>query len=390
MKLSAAAGTAGFVLAATFAQSQLPPAYVREGDRVEQVFREHRDRLTSFFQDLRTTIQREAPPSEAGALARQLQSAPPPTNVYGYQKLPQIVEIPQPPAPISSFTYSWPTTEGYVQGEITRLDRARSDLARVTVAPSDEKLALLTHLVAQYREMVRNQRTVDQYVQYNRFWQRSIAEDRARFDQLTVVYNTLKNGNLDVSESIRRILGRPQSPGFLRVRRAPNQVTLTMRLYTDIEDDAYLSRAEAVIEESWNTIEGNTRYTVETEFRKVSRQELYRGENVPKDGDHLDLEQHVAQFPRDGGVLTTGAQFTYGSVGRYVALGPGDLSPRTLAHEFGHILGFPDGYVRGYADLGDRGFEILELTAFFDDIMSAPREGRVQPTHFRLLLESLD
>jgi hypothetical protein len=88
-------------------------------------------------------------------------------------------------------------------------------------------------------------------------------------------------------------------------------------------------------------------------------------------------------------VLTTGAEFTHAVVGHYVALGPGDLSPKTLAHEFGHILGFNDGYVRGYTDLGEMGFEILELTAFFDDIMSAPREGRVQVTHFKLLMEAL-
>jgi hypothetical protein len=76
-------------------------------------------------------------------------------------------------------------------------------------------------------------------------------------------------------------------------------------------------------------------------------------------------------------------------VGRYVALAPGDLSTRTLAHEFGHVLGFRDGYIRGYRDLGERGFEILELTSVFDDIMSAPRDGHVRPAHFRLLIENL-
>jgi hypothetical protein len=31
----------------------------------------------------------------------------------------------------------------------------------------------------------------------------------------------------------------------------------------------------------------------------------------------------------------------------------------------------------------------MEMTSRFDDIMSSPREGTVQPTHFRLLLENL-
>jgi hypothetical protein len=70
-------------------------------------------------------------------------------------------------------------------------------------------------------------------------------------------------------------------------------------------------------------------------------------------------------------------------------LGPGDVTVRTLAHEFGHVLGFRDGYVRGYRDLGESGFEILELTSDFDDIMSAPREGRVLETHFRLIMEGV-
>jgi hypothetical protein len=31
----------------------------------------------------------------------------------------------------------------------------------------------------------------------------------------------------------------------------------------------------------------------------------------------------------------------------------------------------------------------MELTSVFDDIMSAPREGEVQATHFELILNSL-
>jgi hypothetical protein len=102
------------------------------------------------------------------------------------------------------------------------------------------------------------------------------------------------------------------------------------------------------------------------------------------------VRAQIAKFPEDGAVLTTGAQTTYSLVGRYIALGPGDLSTRTLAHEFGHVLGFRDGYVRGYRDLGERGFEIMELTSVFDDIMSAPREGHVQAAHFKLIIDAVE
>ncbi|HLQ78619.1 MAG TPA: hypothetical protein VK210_14770, partial [Terriglobia bacterium] len=116
---------------------------------------------------------------------------------------------------------------------------------------------------------------------------------------------------------------------------------------------------------------------------------LYEKDPAPKRGEHIDMKVHTARFPSDGVILTTGAEMTNAIVKRYLALGPGDISERLLAHEFGHLLGFPDGYIRGYKDLGEKGFEILELTSFFDDIMSAPRDGSVQPAHFKLILETI-
>src|SRR5262249_56651857 len=119
----------------------------------------------------------------------------------------------------------------------------------------------------------------------------------------------------------------------------------------------------------------------EMEFRKVSP--------LAEKGAPIEVRAHAAKFPGDGAVVTTGAQTTHSLVGRYIALAPGDLSVRTLAHEFGHVLGFRDGYIRGYRDLGEHGFEILELTSVFDDIMSAPREGHVQAAHFKLIIDAL-
>ena len=140
-----------------------------------------------------------------------------------------------------------------------------------------------------------------------------------------------------------------------------------------------MAKAKTAIEQLWQVQDGDLKYLVAIDIRKVPP--------IVEQGTRIDVRAHATRFPEDGAVLTTGAQTTHSLVGRYVALAPGDLSTRTLAHEFGHILGFRDGYIRGYRDLGERGFEILELTSVFDDIMSAPREGHVQPEHFKLIVD---
>jgi hypothetical protein len=361
------------------------PSYAREGDRVEQTFRAHRDRLNAFFTVLRSMIDQQ-PPSAAAALPRlQPQDAPPlvTTARYGYGVLPRIVDT--PPAanpPVSVFNYSWPITDGYIVGESIRLNQAEADLRNVPNVAADAKTELIANLILEYRKLLANQRTIDQYIQYNHFWQNAIAQDRGRFDELTKVYELMKSDEPDVARAIREVLGKPDAPAFIRIDRSePAYVVVHVPVYTDVEDDDFLAKVKSVIEESWQAADGDVAYRLEMNIRKTPP--------AAERGERIDVRSHAARFPEDGAVLTTGAQTHHSLVGRYIALAPGDLSTRTLAHEFGHILGFRDGYIRGYRDLGERGFEILELTSAFDDIMSAPRDGHVQAAHFKLLLETV-
>jgi len=363
-------------------QSDDRPPHVREGDRVEQEFLAYRDRLSAFFTVLRSMIDQQ-PPSTAAALPRlQPQDAPPAVSSrYGFGMLPRIVDTPLPASPpVSVFNYSWPITDGYIAGEKIKLDQAETNLRNLSNVLSEEKSFAISNLILEYRKLLANQRTVDQYVQYNQFWQRAIAQDRPRFDQLTKVYELMKSDEANTAQAIREVLGKPDVPSFIKIDRSmPDCVIVHVPVYTDIVDEEFLEEAKTGIEQLWQVQDGDLKYVLDIELRKVPP--------VVEQGARIDVRVHATRFPEDGAVLTTGAQTTHSLVGRYVALAPGDLSTRTLAHEFGHLLGFRDGYIRGYRDLGERGFEILELTSVFDDIMSAPREGHVQVEHFRLIVE---
>ena len=369
------------------AQAGTSPAYVQEGDRVEQEFRAYRDRLDKFYLSLRTAIERDIP-----ILLTELQEAPPQPVVYGYQLLPHIADNgPLDHKPVATFSYSWPITRGYIEGEGIKLDRILPAMQQASSATGVAKSALTLSLISSYKELVSNQRVIDQYIEYNRLWQRGIAEERKRYDEMTKLYKLMQVADPDTALAIRQMLGQPLVPsGIKAVTDEENhRVVLHVPVYTDIENDSYLTLVKLTIERVWRAADADTSYSVDIEFRKVSTAALYEKDAAPKRGDHIDMKVHASRFPSDGVILTTGAEMTNAIVKRYLALGPGDISERTLAHEFGHLLGFPDGYIRGYKDLGDKGFEILELTSVFDDIMSAPRDGNVQPAHFKLILETI-
>jgi hypothetical protein len=70
-----------------------------------------------------------------------------------------------------------------------------------------------------------------------------------------------------------------------------------------------------------------------------------------------------------------------------IVLGPYPLTAHAIAHEFGHVLGFGDRYVRGYRNLGKDGFQVMEIVADPTDIMAATHQGLVQSKHFSRLAD---
>ena len=89
-------------------------------------------------------------------------------------------------------------------------------------------------------------------------------------------------------------------------------------------------------------------------------------------------------------VLTTGGASTHAWTGRWITLGPEEVSRRTLAHEFAHLLGFDDAYLRGFDGRPDDRFGVVlvEWTGLRDDLMGNVRGGRVSRGMVETLIEA--
>jgi hypothetical protein len=159
-------------------------------------------------------------------------------------------------------------------------------------------------------------------------------------------------------------------------------LVLVVVVVSDIADPAFLARFRTAVEQTFNRAPAARarRFSVDLRVRAIPPAMLYSGEGgPPAKGAAIDLADHIRRFPAGSLILTTGAESTHAFGGHYVALGPGPLTPRVLAHEFGHLLGFADAYIRTYE--GDPrapyGVVLIEWSGLYDDLMGSPRHGSV-------------
>jgi hypothetical protein len=379
-------------------------AYLVRGDEVEASYERYRERLTRFFETFSARLEEDTD------LRTKLEAAPPAPVVYGYQILPKLVPAPKTSTPPRlSASYGWSKTAGYVERDLGSLVKLEAQLEQADEATGTLRRARWKKMIGEYRTLSANQKLIASHIEYNRLWQAEIARNRHGYDVQTSLHDAvfqrqalrdalpyadpvlapyLRARADELYARIDEATRRLAPPNFVEVeQQGPHRFVVTVQLYTDIEDETFIEGFRSAVERLWHVRSSEEEFDVKVEIRRVSGSQLYPDGGIPARGEHIDLGRHVDRFPAGGAVLTTGGNSTY-VLGRAINLGPPEIAPNILAHEFGHILGFVDGYFRGYRDQGLDGFEVLEVVTDPDDIMSAPGEGYVGPHHFQKLLDA--
>ena len=429
-------------VAPSLAQAE-PEAYDRRGKQVERLYENHTDQLETAFKSLRLIVEAETP-----ELLPELDEQPPQKRDYGYQLIPEILSDPDAacadtrqvsdakPYHPNSNRFSWVITEARIDKNVGRLvDPLNSGLKALSeISNFEERQQAIEKMVETYLELQKEHRFIEGMIQHNGLWQREISVRKPQYDKSTLIHDAIVERRLlidalsaDSDEDYANALEKTAYAGAnyaglktelsARIDTLNDLINAASRgltprdhvrfeqpgphlwifhipVITDIEDKGFLQGFKKAAERRWCLRDGEDEFRIEIELRQLSAVELYGNDSdtaesdkikVPGRGEQISLVQHCRKFPKDAARLSSGAKKTYIRAG-CMFVGPEDVGESTLVHEFGHLLGFADEYVRGYRDLGVEGYEILEIQADGKDIMASSGAGSIHRYHFDALV----
>ncbi|MEO7683812.1 MAG: hypothetical protein ABIU86_07720 [Gemmatimonadaceae bacterium] len=387
------------------ANSARPP-YLQRGDEVDKKYQAYRQRLEHFFSAFDKRLEVEAPDLRPKLL-------PPAPVSYGYQILPHLLpEASWKPQArrVRLSPFSWSRTEQLIDRDSARLVALSLRLRDSVHTDTNQRHSDHESIVADYKKLVDGQKLMAAQIGYNRLWQADVAripkqyEDAralqdAAFERQRLSDSAGLAGSLDkarlsridtlttkINDAIRKLA----TPQFVQlVQPEAHRWMLKVPVYTDIEDSTFVEQFRSAIETGWHVRDGRDEFGVILEIRRLTPSQLYPKGDAPAKGTHIDLVAHIDRFRQDGAVLTTGAT-SIQARGRAIIPGPHAVGVGALVHEFGHVLGFQDGYFRSYQDRGMDGYEIIEVILDPETVVGAPEYGHVRREHFDQVIRELN
>ena len=359
--------------------------------------RGERDRLADDLRRLHGRLVERARVEDPTLVAR-LEEAPPKTLARGYGRLPEVrPDEPLRSIPLRETTYS-------LEFSSRAYSLAFRDASILAARAEEDPELPLEWAVGEYERIQKRMRNLDDNLAYQEFWQPELVSSREFFDERNEVLaqvrelRTLRESGED-AERLARLEREVRqavapfypTPGLAVSVTEEGRRILPVTVVTDIEDTAFLDTFVEAVRVAWTDSEAarEVGLRVELHLERVAPEELYP-EGPPEIGSTFDLADHLERFGEGKLVLTTGAESTHSIVGRYIQIGVRVLKPRVLAHEFGHLLGFSDGYLRGYEGdpEGTYGALVIEVTGLLDDLMGSPGFGRTSTAMIEELLEA--
>jgi hypothetical protein len=357
-----------------------------------------RDRMAEDLERAHAALLRRARAAGDAAAIEKLHDEPPRPRQHGYGVLPEIVASPPRRAIRPDRTrYALETLSTAYAADLR-------DAALLAARSGDDAGLPLAPWVEEFRRLRDRMRNLEDHLDYHARWQVAVVEYRSWFGERNrladrareLVELIERGGPAERVAAVRRELMPRLAPfrpvaGLAVERETAGGVVLPVEIGTDIEDDAFLARAREAIEEEFSRGEASRAagFAVRVSWRRIPPRTLYP-QGAPARASEIDLAAHVRRFPADAFVLTTGAASTHAVTGRAVLLGPGPIAGRTLAHEFAHLLGFDDAYLRSYEGdpAGAWGVVLVEWVGLADDLMGNIEGGAVTPEMIETLLDA--
>ena len=366
--------------------------------------REQRDTMAADLERAHARLLAAADAS-APKLANQLEPTPPRPRPTGYGILPEVkANGPLKPVEPTERTYSLEVlSTGYVRDfRDARMLAGRA--ARRPEPGADTDVAELEREVKVFVRLRGRLRNLEDHLAYHEWWQEAVVEQRDYFEDRTRIVWIVRerqalekrHGPADRIAELTRTIHEEVAPfkpaaGLVLEDREDGWRVLPVTVATDILDEEFLKTLSECIDAEFNDSEAarERRLRIELEIERIPLAQLYP-EGVPEHGATVDVEAHVARFPEGRLVLTTGAKSTHAWAGRSLLLGPAPITRRALAHEFGHLLGFTDAYLRGFEGdpTGNFGVKLVEWTGLLEDLMGNAAGGRVTGAMIDRLIEA--